>query len=99
MGKQIEGAFIFMNWKKITKIVIGLIFLVVALVLIYDVVAIVNGGTEASISSFIITMAYKMPFAVYMLGLSNGILIGHLFWRMKGNKDTRELLLDEDLHK
>lgn len=88
-----------MNWKQVTKLVIGLILLIVVLVLIYDAIAIMKAGTEASISSFIITNAYKMPFAVYMLGLFNGILIGHLFWRMKGNKDTLEIKLDENLHK
>jgi uncharacterized membrane-anchored protein YhcB (DUF1043 family) len=32
-----------------------------------------------------------MPFMVYMIGLLNGILVGHLFWRMKPNEDTKEI--------
>ena len=77
------------KFKKITSIVTFYVLpLIVILILAYDVVAINKGGTEASISSLIITSAYKMPFMVYMIGLFNGILIGHLFWRMKSNKDT-----------
>jgi hypothetical protein len=77
--------------KTVTFIVIPLI---IAAILIFDVFAINVGGTEASISSLLITAAYKMPFMVYMVGLFNGILVGHLFWRMRGNKDTKELGLD-----
>ena len=76
--------------KKVTFIVIPL--LIVA-ILLFDVFAINEGGTEASISSILITYAYKMPFLVYCIGLFNGILVGHLFWRMKSNKDTKELNL------
>lgn len=84
-----------MNIKKITVLVVLSIPLYLLLVLAYDVFAINQGGTEASISSYIITMAYKMPFAVFMTGLFNGIFVGHLFWRMKGNKDTKAIGLDD----
>lgn len=78
--------------KNITKIVtFGLIPLVVVAILIYDVYAIMKGGTEASISSLIIKSSYQMPFMVYCIGLFNGILIGHLFWRMRSNKDTKDI--------
>lgn len=77
-----------MNWKKTTLMVTLSIVLFLVIILIYDAIAIHNGGTEASISSLLITSAYKMPFMVYMIGLFNGILIGHLFWRMRQNKDT-----------
>lgn len=81
-----------MDIKKITKIVtFGVIPLLIVLILVFDVFAIVKGGTEASISSLLIIWAYKMPFGVYMIGLTNGILVGHLFWRMKGNSDTKDL--------
>ena len=81
-----------MNIKAITKKVtfIG-IPLIIVLILVFDVFAIMKGGTEASISSLLIASAYKMPFMVYCIGLANGILAGHLFWRMKGNKDTLEI--------
>lgn len=70
-----------MSWKKITGFfTIGLIVAIA----VYDVVAIINGGTEASISHLLITYAYKypaMPFCV-------GFVMGHLFWRMPGTKET-----------
>jgi hypothetical protein len=81
-----------MSIKKITSLVtFGLIPLIIVIILAFDVYAIQVGGTEASISSLLIVSAYKMPFMVYMIGLINGILVGHLFWRMKPNEDTKEI--------
>jgi hypothetical protein len=78
--------------KNTTKILtFGIVPAIVLAILIYDVYAIAKGGTEASISSILIVSAYKMPFMVYMIGLFNGILVGHLFWRMRPNKDTKEI--------
>ena len=78
--------------KNTTKIVtFGVIPLIFFAILVYDVYAIMKGGTEASISSNIIVASYKMPFMVYAVGLINGVLIGHLFWRMKPNSDTKEI--------
>lgn len=75
--------------KKITKIVtFAVIPLVITIILIFDVYAIMVGGTEASISSLIIKSSYEMPFMVFLIGNALGILEGHLFWRMKSNKDT-----------
>lgn len=73
-----------MMTKKITILVC--VFTIVAL-LFYDVYAIATGGTEASISSVIINFSYKMPFFTFL----SGVLCGHLFWRMKPNKDTIEI--------
>ena len=70
--------------KKIT----GLVLVVtIALLIIYDVVAIAKGGTEASISSVIIAFSYRMPMASFI----SGFVCGHLFWRMRTNKDTKEI--------
>lgn len=81
-----------MGIKKITAYVtFAIIPLLIIIILGYDVYAIAKGGTEASISSLLISSAYKMPFMVYMIGLFNGILVGHLFWRMKSNNDTKEI--------
>lgn len=63
-------------------------------ILVYDGIAVAVEGNEASISSLIITSAYQMPFMVFCIGFFLGVLSGHLFWRMKGNKDTRALELD-----
>lgn len=81
-----------MDYKKATRFVtIILIPVLITLILAYDFVAVVKGGSEASISSLIIRYSYKMPFFVYMVGLFNGILVGHLFWRMRSNEDTKEI--------
>jgi hypothetical protein len=81
-----------MNIKKITQIVtFGVIPLFLFAVLAYDVYAIFKGGTEASISSLIIASSYKMPFMVFSVGFVNGVFVGHLFWRMKSNEDTKEI--------
>ncbi len=78
--------------KKTTKIVTyGLIPFLVLLILIYDVYAILVSGTDASISALIINASYKMPFMTFMLGFINGVLVGHLFWRMKPNSMTVEI--------
>jgi len=70
--------------KKVT----GLILVsAVALLIIYDVVAIAKGGTEASISSVIIAFSYKMPMFTFI----TGFVFGHLFWRMRTNKDTQKI--------
>jgi len=77
-----------MTWKNKTKLVVFMIPLLVVAILIYDVVAIHYGGTEASISSRIIIASYSMPFMPFMVGLFIGIIGSHLFWRMRPNKDT-----------
>jgi len=48
-------------------------------------------NTEASISSLVIRSSYEMPLMVFLIGNAIGILEGHLFWRMKRNKDTIEI--------
>lgn len=77
-----------MNWKKNTLVVTLMIPVLIVLILVYDAIAIYYGGTEASISSLLITSAYKMPFMVFCIGFFSGVLFGHLFWRMLPNKDT-----------
>lgn len=76
--------------KNKTKIItFGVIPLIFILLAVYDVFALMKGGTEASISSLIITTSYKMPFMGYMIGFINGVLVGHLMWRMRPNQDTK----------
>jgi hypothetical protein len=70
--------------KKTTIIVI---ILATIFLIIYDVFAIIKGGTEASISSIIITWSYEMP----LLPFAFGVLCGHFFWRMRSNEDTRKI--------
>lgn len=84
-----------MTFKKFTGILtFGIIPALIVIILIYDAIAVSVDGNEASISSLIITSAYQMPFMVFCIGFGVGTLCGHLFWRMKGNDDTRKLGLD-----
>jgi cytochrome c oxidase assembly factor CtaG len=70
--------------KKITTMILVIIG---AFLIIWDVIAIMKGGTEASISSIIIGFTYKMPMFTFFCGF----LSGHLFWRMRSNNDTKEI--------
>ena len=80
------------NWKLCTEWVTYLgIPLMVVLVLIYDWLAVKYGGTEASISSLLIVLFHKVPMAVVAVTGPFFYLLGHLTWRMKGNKDTAAL--------
>ena len=82
-----------MNWKKATKIVtfFGLP-LIIVLIFVYDFVAIeMHGGNEASISSLLISQSYKFPMIPFCTGLFIGFICGHLFWRMRTNKDTEKI--------
>ena len=80
--------------KNITKIVTFYIIpLLIVLVLVYDFIAIKYGGTEASISSLIISFSYKMPMFTFLVGFGGGFLCGHLFWRLRSNEDT--VLIDK----
>lgn len=80
-----------MNYKKITLIITISIPLLIVGLLIYDAIAVMNGGTEASISSLIISSAYKMPIMVSLVSWFIGLVQGHLFWRMRDNEDTKKI--------
>lgn len=73
-----------MNWKRYTLIFIGAIFLNI---IIYDTVAIIQGGTEASISHAINVWSYKYPAFTF----SMGFLMGHLFWRTGPTKELKDI--------
>ncbi len=66
------------NWKFWT---IFFIFVSVAIILSYDIVATIYGGGESSISNFLISWSYKYP----LFTLCVGIVLGHLFWRFGGD--------------
>lgn len=81
-----------MKLKEATRLLTFMIIpALVAAILIYDAIAIHYGGTEASISSLIIISSYQMPFMVFCIGFFMGLLFGHLFWRMRSNKDTKSI--------
>lgn len=68
------------------KTIYFMIFIVV-LIAVYDFYAIAKGGTEASISHIIFEWSYKVPFFTF----SFGYLAGHLTWRIRDTKITKEI--------
>lgn len=62
-----------MNFKKIT---VWLVLGIIALIAIYDLIAISNDGTEASISHLLIVWSHRYPTTVFCFGF----VMGHLFW-------------------
>lgn len=72
------------------KLTIWIIILTIVILIGYDVYVVLVHGTEASISSVIITASYDLPIIPFV----SGFLCGHLFWRMKANKDT--VKIDKD---
>lgn len=81
-----------MDIKKKTAI---FVFVSLALLgvswLVYDIYAINEGGTEASISFMIYEWSYKYPLFTFMCGFIPGFLGGHFFWRIRDTKTTKEL--------
>lgn len=71
------------KWKKITVV---FIISVICGIAGFDVVAIHEGGKEASISWTLISWSYQYPSVVFILGF----VMGHLFWRMKTPPATKE---------
>lgn len=73
-----------MDYKKLT---VYFILSVIVLIGVYDIYVIYTAGTEASISNTMIVWAYKYPSFPFLMGF----VMGHLFWRMRENKDTAEV--------
>lgn len=73
-----------MNWKKATVLFIGIVLVVIG---IYDVVAIMQGGTEASISHTVYVWSYKYPAFTFLTGFT----MGHLFWQMKRTEASKRI--------
>jgi len=73
-----------MSLKKKTVYFIALTIMLIA---IWDVYAIVNGGTEASISHTMIVWSYKYPAFTFLMGF----VMGHLFWRVRETKELTEV--------
>lgn len=69
-------------------ILISSIFTILSWI-VYDVYAIVNGGTEASISFTIYEWGYKYPIFTLACGFFPGILAGHFFWRIRDTETTK----------
>jgi hypothetical protein len=70
--------------KNMTMIFTVSVFVLVA---IYDVYAMIVGGTENSISHFLIEKSYSYPVLPFLIG----VVIGHLFWRMRDTAATKKI--------
>ena len=62
-----------MTWRKATKTLIPVL---VALAIVYDIIAYWCGGVGATISRATLAWARNWP----IIPLSVGVLCGHLFW-------------------
>lgn len=67
---------------------IGFTFLVVGA---YDIYAIMEGGTEATISFVVYELSYKYPIFTWTCGFVTGLLTAHFFWRTSDTKTTRKI--------
>lgn len=76
-----------MNLEKARKLTFIFIGIVIVLIAVYDVFIIAQAGTEASISMVMIEWAYKYPAFTFLMGFT----MGHLFWRVRDNKYTKDL--------
>jgi hypothetical protein len=78
-------------FKKITVYVSISIPIIILLILGYDAIAIMNEGSESSISSLIIVASHEHPLIPAISCFFFGLLSGHLWWRMKPNRDTQKI--------
>ena len=70
------------NWRKRTQAVL---WIVLAVVCIYDVVAKSVGGMDSTVSSLMFDLAYEWPVITFMAGL----ICGHFFFSMWGRESKR----------
>lgn len=77
--------------KKTTIFTIASSAIFALAVIIYDIYAINEGGTEASISFMVFTWSYKYPLFTFMCGFIGGALASHFFWRIRDTKGTKIL--------
>lgn len=72
------------EWKRYTVIFICLTILSIAA---YDVLAILQGGLDSSISATLIEWSYKYPAFTFLVGFT----MGHIFWRYRDTETTRKI--------
>jgi hypothetical protein len=70
-------------------------FILAALAIVfgYDFYLYFGGGTEATISWYLYTLAYEKPFVPFLIGF----LCGHLFWSMHNPRDWKKIKPDKKL--
>jgi hypothetical protein len=62
-----------MQWQTTTKY---FILISVALIIVYDIFALIFGGVESTISHIVLNSSKAMP----AISFAAGFLCGHLFW-------------------
>ena len=65
--------------KNITKIIILSAIVILG---VYDIIALIGGGTEATISYIILAESRRNP----AIPFAFGFLMGHLFWYNRGGQ-------------
>lgn len=73
-----------MNIQKLTQIVMAIALIGL---LGYDCFALVKGGTEGTISHWMIVNSYNYPLIPFFWGF----LMGHFFWRLRDTIATKDL--------
>jgi len=64
-------------WKKIT---VTVVVLMVVVGIGYDIIALIMGGVESTISQVVLNKAREHPIIAFAMG----VLCGHLFWPQRG---------------
>lgn len=77
--------------NKTATFIVSLLAIVTVLIAVYDVWAISKGGTEASISHLLFVWSYKYPMFTWLAGFTPGVLVGHLFWRIRDTAETKKI--------
>ena len=81
-----------MEMKKKTAIfTLGSMAVMAIAWIVFDIYAIGEGGTEASISFMMYEWSYKYPIFNTVLSGSVGLLVGHFFWRIRDTERTKEI--------
>jgi hypothetical protein len=65
------------------NVTIALMVLAFFLIALYDVIALLAGGTETTISAVIISWSKVYP----ILPFAFGVLMGHFFWQIDTTKE------------
>ena len=72
-----------MNWRKVALIGTGLL---IGVILLFDLVMLLIGGTGATVSVAIYTFSKSYPLVPFLTGM----IAGHLFFPMDGNRYNGE---------
>lgn len=70
-----------------TSVTIGLLVSCLLILISYDMYVLYLGGTEETISHLVFTWTYDYPIFTFACGM----LCGHLFWRIRDTKKTKEI--------